>query len=343
MSDVTVSRKQLEQMMVRQSIITLDRQGYKPGRIARELHVARSTVHKWINRGSSDGPPVDAPRKGRPRRVKPHHKGKIVAMMKGKERTSVRKVAAVLEGKNVLTVSRETVRKVAHEAGLEPLGRPAKPLQKKGNKLKRRKFCQRYRATDWSSVLFVDEATFMCYATPNKSHDVVWWPCGTTRKPYPTVAHGAKVHVFGGFSASGMRVLHLFTERFTAKKYVEILDAELKPAIARDGQPSLYLSDNSPIHKAKVAQAWLRANIPQYIPPKHWPGYSPDLNPIENAWARLKHEVAMSQPTNDTSLREAIENAWNSMMTPSYCTELAESMNQRITACVAANGGPTKY
>jgi len=121
--------------MARQSIITLHRQGYTPCRIARELHLARTTVHRWINRHSSDGSLLDATRTGRPSKITPKHKGKIVALMKGKERTSVRKVAAVLEGNNIATVSRETVRQIAHEGGLEPQTRAAKPLQKKGNKL----------------------------------------------------------------------------------------------------------------------------------------------------------------------------------------------------------------
>ena len=94
---------------------------------------------------------------------------------------------------------------------------------------------------------------------------------------------------------------------------------------------------------AKVAQAWLERNVPSHVTPDEWPAHSPDLNPIENAWARMKEHVAYAQPKNLEQLRAAILAAWNTVMTPEYCRTLAESMDRRLRAVRTRQGGHTKY
>ena len=105
----------------------------------------------------------------------------------------------------------------------------------------------------------------------------------------------------------------------------------------------VYLADRSPIHTADAAQAWLAANVPEHVTPKQWPAHSPDLNPIENAWALLKNRVAAAEPKTLDELKKALHRAWADVMTPEYRQTLADSMKRRITACWAANGGSTKY
>ncbi len=74
-----------------------------------------------------------------------------------------------------------------------------------------------------------------------------------------------------------------------------------------------------------------------------WPGYSPDLNPIENAWAMVGNKVAELGPKNGDELRKAKKKAWKEVMTKEYRMKLVESMPRRLTAVHEHNGGPTKY
>ena len=59
---------------------------------------------------------------------------------------------------------------------------------------------------------------------------------------------------------------------------------------------------------------WLSGNGIRIMSP--WPGSSPDLNPIENAWVKLKAEVSKTNPSLAEDLRKKVIRAWASTITP---------------------------
>jgi hypothetical protein len=83
-----------------------------------------------------------------------------------------------------------------------------------------------------------------------------------------------------------------------------------------------------------------------------WPPYSPDLNPIEHAWSRLKETIYQIDPDIESfngtkkELRkrftELIEQAWESIG-QEYFDRLVESRPRRIEAVIEAGGWYTKY
>lgn len=73
-----------------------------------------------------------------------------------------------------------------------------------------------------------------------------------------------------------------------------------------------------------------------------WPSRSPDLNPIENLWHYIKVRVRDTKPNNLIELEDCVLKCWNEI-DPAYCKQLIKSMPRRITACIAAKGGATKY
>jgi hypothetical protein len=59
-----------------------------------------------------------------------------------------------------------------------------------------------------------------------------------------------------------------------------------------DGEP--YMQGNAPIHKSCVSLQWFDDNSVSLL--TGWPPYSPDLNPIEHIWPRLKELIYHLDP-----------------------------------------------
>ena len=108
------------------------------------------------------------------------------------------------------------------------------------------------------------------------------------------------------------------------------------------------VADTGPIYKTAIQahckiDDWLRANVPEYITREQWPPRSPDLNPIENAWALVARQASLRQPKTLEGLRHAVRVAWTEVMTEEYCTTLADSMDARLRKLQKLRGAHTGY
>ncbi len=74
------------------------------------------------------------------------------------------------------------------------------------------------------------------------------------------------------------------------------------------------------------------------------PVNSPDLNPIENLWAKMVRDWATVYPRNRERLEDYIVERWeNERNNPQYFQNLYNSMPYRMQAVIDNNGGITKY
>ena len=130
-----------------------------------------------------------------------------------------------------------------------------------------------------------------------------------------------------------------------ARKYI---DDVLEPKLVRSAEDLfgqhctdyIFQQDGAPCHTAKIYTKWFADNGIILL---DWPGNSPDLNPIENLWSRLKWLLAAKRPSNKRELITAIIASWHHTITPDDLRCLVESMPWRYEAVTKAKGYPTKY
>jgi transposase len=316
--------------------------GWTEAAIRRRTGKSRDFVRAWsaaaINGTSLD----DKPRSGRPRKRTRALVGKVKRMMMNRRYTSSRIVTNALNAQGE-DVSRTTVRRAAHDAGLQPKQHKTAPLQKRGNKASRRKFAKDNKDQDWSRVVFADEKKFVLFQTPNRKNDVVW--CDIDHEPVtlPTVAYGAKVNAYGAFWADGRSRIDLFTENMDTDLYIQVLQRTLVPATAELKNNWTYLHDRDPKHTSRRAQEWMEANLPNHYTPEQWPSHSPDLNPMENVWSIVGERVARAEPKNLDALKQSIRREWAAALTDELRHKLVASMPHRLTAVRQSNGAHINY
>jgi hypothetical protein len=127
-------------------------------------------------------------------------------------------------------------------------------------------------------------------------------------------------------------------------QYVDILETIMKPQVNGmfPGEGFAIIQDNCPIHNAGKVKEWFDEN-PQFDL-WDWPANSPDLNPIEHAWAYVKNRIELDGVDDANALWQRTEDAWDAMLDDvDYWEKLALSMPRRIAAVIQANGYWTKY
>ena len=100
-----------------------------------------------------------------------------------------------------------------------------------------------------------------------------------------TSSNKQKINCWGAFSSNGKCILHFFKENLTNSLYEKILEDYL-PEFKRICKGDIkILMDNHPVHKSMNSLLFYKEHKIKVI---DFPPYSPDLNPIENIWGKIK-------------------------------------------------------
>ena len=119
----------------------------------------------------------------------------------------------------------------------------------------------------------------------------------------PMVQMGSNsVMIWGCFSWQGMGPMVKLEGRMNASRYGQLIKNTVSPFMKKTmGRKSIFQQDNAPIYTAKSILKIFK-NFKMKV--LDWPAQSPDLNPIENIWRRIKFELSLKNSKNKNDLKK---------------------------------------
>ncbi|CAO4157336.1 IS630 family transposase [Methylorubrum extorquens] len=161
---------------------------------------------------------------------------------------------------------------------------------------------------DPDSLVFLDETA----TSTNMARRYGWAPRG--ERCHVAVPHGhwKTTTVTAALRTSGVTATALFDGATNGKRFRAYVTGTLVPVLKRGDTVIL---DNLGAHKVAGAREAIQAAGAKllYLPP-----YSPDFNPIEQVFAKLKADLRKAAARTLPDLRAAIRSAFDSL-TPKAC------------------------
>jgi transposase len=205
-----------------------------------------------------------------------------------------------------------------------------KPKLTELQKTKRLDWAKKHLNYDWSKVLFSDEATIYL-----DNGGKCWYKFGH-RKEHRTVKYFIKRNMWAFINLLfGLCDFEIFNWNLNADEYEGILKAHLIDAYNNE---YIYQQDNHPVHNSKKIKKFLSDNN---IIVLDWPANSPDLNPIENYWSLIKHELSLRILTPQNFDKNIIEVILS--INTSIIYNLIGSMHIRIQKVIDNKGDVIDY
>ena len=332
----------------RAQIVALHDIGWTNREIGRHLKIPRATVGYTLLRDKENRHSTNRfesrRRAGRPRATSRTTDRLLKRFATAEPTASAPEIRASLHLAHMPSV-RTVQRRLLEDHDLKCYRPVHKPMLSAKNVKDRLIFAKKYlhwTPTEWRRVQFSDESTICQFASYCQ---FIRRPKGMrdhTRYVLPSVKCPPKIMIWGSIAAAGRGGLWFLPKGQTmnATTYLEMLEEKLTVWM-NILQTTIFQHDGAPCHRAKRVTQWIEAQSFEILSP--WPGSSPDLNPIENAWCLVKRKVAERNPTSVKSLMEAIKEVWTTEITAEYCSKLIDSMPERLQAVVKAHGKHTKY
>lgn len=333
----------------RATAITLRKEGYSYREIASKIGqgVTSAGVLKLCKRFEETGTIQNKDGRGRKKITSPQTDRRIVRLALRDRKSSAVDINKSLAETGV-AVSDRTVSRRLVAAGLRARIPRKKPFLNTVQRQKRLTWAKEHvswTVEQWKKVMWSDETRISIFGSDGLRY--VRRRPGEDCLPECTTAtmkHPLSIMVWGCMSRDAVGRLQVLEGTVNADKYIkDVLETKLLPSardIFGDGEPFIFQQDGAPCHTAKKCIKWFKEKKVEVL---EWPGNSPDLNPIENLWARLKRAVAAKRPSNKRELTEAIINSWFHIITAEDLQKLVDSMPRRCKAVIQAKGYPTRY
>ena len=163
--------------------------------------------------------------------------------------------------------------------------------------------------------MFLDETGSHWGYTPTHA----WAPRGQRAHASAPTNRGENKTVIAALTLDGVGPSMRFDGAMNATRFEGYVRFVLAPTL-RKGQ--VVIADNLRAHHSPIARAAIEKQGARFLP---LPPYSPDFNPIEEAFSKVKHALRRAQARTDDSLRDA---TWDA-----FATITSADINAWFTHC----------
>jgi len=181
----------------------------------------------------------------------------------------------------------------AYAAGLDPEKKSLRASERK--EAARASWREEVAAVRPEDLVFLDETGSHLGYTPTHA----WAPRGQRASAAAPANRGENKTVVAALTLEGVGPLLRFDGAMTTARFEGYVRHLLAPML-RPGQ--VVVADNLKAHHSPAVRAAIEARGARFLP---LPAYSPDFNPIEHAFSKVKHSLRRAQARTDDDLRAA--------------------------------------
>lgn len=153
-------------------------------------------------------------------------------------------------------------------------------------------------------------------------------------------------NVWGWMHGNGVGEIAAIEGRFTADKYIELLEEVMLPSVRAMAIPYperiIFMQDNCPIHTARIVRRWFADRV-DAIELLHWPSKGCDMNPIENIWACMVNQWEPGAERTKRALLQHTETIWEGLRGSQTIPNSVMSMPDRLQEVIAQGGRWSSY
>lgn len=300
--------------------------------LMRGANISQATAYRYLAEFKEGGTHERKPYK---QRAKPKQTSKIQkkVLQKAKERNRIWSTRAIGSYAGVSHTQARIIM-VNHGFKYQRYKRQLK-LTEENMKLRLKFARERLRKwSDWGYMFFSDECSFW---RVNTKPEKLW-----TNEPLNeqgTGTKGIKINVWGAISARGALSLAIFEHNLKATDLEKIMRARLGQMNRLYPEGFIWQQDVSGVHRSNTVNDFIDKELPQRI---DWPGYSPDISPLENVWSWLKGEVSKDCPKTSEAMKRCIRRHWN-RIDSEFLAPFINSLPNRMEQLVLNKGGKINY